>query len=61
VLWDRQRDTLKLGQWMRGRIYERRCDLSPKGAHLLYFAMNGQPQRCRGRESIFEFSAKPSK
>src|SRR5437667_11968152 len=29
VLWNRERDTFKLGQWMRGRIYERRCDLSP--------------------------------
>jgi hypothetical protein len=25
---------------MRGRIYERRCDLSPDGRHFIYFAMN---------------------
>ena len=42
VLWNRQRDSFKLGQWMRGRIYERRCDLSPDGKHLIYFAMNGR-------------------
>jgi hypothetical protein len=42
VLWNRQRDTFKLGQWMRGRIYERRSDLSPHGRHLIYFAMNGR-------------------
>lgn len=42
VLWDRRRDTFKLGQWMRGRIYERRSDLSPDGKHLIYFAMNGR-------------------
>jgi hypothetical protein len=42
VLWDRQRDRFKLGQWMRGRIYERRCDLSPDGKHFIYFAMNGR-------------------
>lgn len=42
VLWNRDRDTFKLGQWMRGRIYERRCDLSPNGKHLIYFAMNGR-------------------
>ena len=42
VLWDRKRDKFKLGQWMRGRIYERRSDLSPDGKHLVYFAMNGR-------------------
>jgi hypothetical protein len=41
VLWDRKRDTFKLGQWLRGRIYERRSDLSPDGKHFIYFAMNG--------------------
>ena len=42
VLWNRERNTFKLGQWMRGRIYERRCDLSPDGKHFIYFAMNGR-------------------
>jgi hypothetical protein len=42
LLWDRKRDTFKLGQWFKGRIYERRCDLSPDGEHFLYFAMNGK-------------------
>jgi hypothetical protein len=42
VLWDRKRDKFELGQWMRGRIYERRSDLSPDGKHLIYFAMNGR-------------------
>jgi hypothetical protein len=42
LLWDRRRDKFTLGQWMRGRIYERRCDLSPDGKHLIYFAMNGR-------------------
>ncbi|HUR45603.1 MAG TPA: hypothetical protein VMZ27_06935 [Candidatus Saccharimonadales bacterium] len=44
VLWNRQDDTFKLGQWMRGRIYERRSDLSPDGRHFIYFAMNGRWQ-----------------
>jgi hypothetical protein len=43
-LWDRRRDKFKLGQWMRGRIYERRSDLSPNGKYLIYFAMNGRWQ-----------------
>lgn len=39
--WDRTRDTFEDGQWLHGRIYERRSDLSPDGRHLIYFAMNG--------------------
>lgn len=42
MLWDRTRDEFTLGQWLRGRIYERRCDLSPDGKHFIYFAMNGK-------------------
>jgi len=33
-----------VSQWLKGRIYERRSDLSPDGAHLIYFAMNGRRQ-----------------
>ncbi len=40
--WDRRTDKFTVGQWMRGRIYERRADLSPDGRHLIYFAMNGR-------------------
>ncbi|MBX3730005.1 MAG: hypothetical protein KF858_12530 [Candidatus Sumerlaeia bacterium] len=40
--WDRDTDEFTVGQWMRGRIYERRCDLSPNGKLLIYFAMNGR-------------------
>ena len=40
--WDRKSDIVALAQWMSGRIYERRCDLSPDGRHWIYFAMNGQ-------------------
>jgi hypothetical protein len=42
VGWDRRSDRFELGQWLRGRIYERRADLSPDGRHLIYFAMNGK-------------------
>lgn len=40
--WHRGKDTFRIGQWMRGRIYERRCDLSPDGRYFIYFAMNGK-------------------
>lgn len=36
--WDLKNDTFELGQWFRGRIYPYRCDLSPDGKYLIYFA-----------------------
>jgi hypothetical protein len=42
LLWDRRRDKFQLGQWFKGRIYERRSDLSPDGKYVIYFAMNGK-------------------
>jgi hypothetical protein len=36
--WDLERDHFEVGQWLKGRIYERRCDLSPSGDRLVYFA-----------------------
>ena len=38
LLWDRKRDQITLGQWMRGRIETGSCDLSPDGEHFLYSA-----------------------
>ena len=37
-LWHLDTDEVEEGQWLRGRIYERRADLSPSGEHLVYFA-----------------------
>lgn len=48
ILWDRNGDRFETGQWMRGRIYERRCDLSPDGEHMIYFAMNGHWKSATG-------------
>jgi hypothetical protein len=36
--WDMTRGTFEEGQWLKGRIFERRCDLSPSGERLVYFA-----------------------
>lgn len=36
--WDTESHEFRLGQWFKGRIYERRCDLSPSGEKLVYFA-----------------------
>jgi hypothetical protein len=38
VLWRTDTDEFFEGQWFKGRIYERRCDLSPSGKRLIYFA-----------------------
>jgi hypothetical protein len=40
IKWNTLNDKIELGQWFKGRIYERRCDLSPEGDLLLYFAAN---------------------
>lgn len=41
-LWNRRKDEFKIGQWLKGRIYERRSDISPDGKNMIYFAMNGR-------------------
>ena len=38
VVWRTDTDQFQEGQWLKGRIYERRCDLSPSGRRLIYFA-----------------------
>ncbi len=40
--WDLKNDTFELGQWLHGRIYEYRCDLTPDGKYLIYFATQWQ-------------------
>ena len=42
VGWNRETNQFELGQWLRGRIYERRADLSPDGRYLIYFARGGR-------------------
>jgi hypothetical protein len=40
VSWNTEKHEFRMGQWLKGRIYERRCDLSPSGEKLVYFAAN---------------------
>jgi len=44
VKWSTDTDTFEGGQWFHGRIYERRCDLSPDGRFLVYFAQKINPR-----------------
>lgn len=48
--WNTLDDTFEPGQWLKGRIYERRCDLSPTGDLLVYFA-------AKNRAPIYSWSA----
>jgi hypothetical protein len=38
IKWNLNDDSFEEGQWFKGRVYERRCDLSPSGTLLIYFA-----------------------
>jgi hypothetical protein len=38
VKWRTDGDVFEAGQWFKGRIYDRRSDLSPDGSLLIYFA-----------------------
>lgn len=56
--WDRRTDEFTVGQWLRGRIYERRCDLSPDGRHMIYFAM-GSPRAPQTKSTWTAISRAP--
>lgn len=36
ILWDTRRDAFMHGAWIKGRIYEEKCDLSPDGSLFIY-------------------------
>src|SRR5438034_6764703 len=55
IRWYTETDTFEPGQWFRGRIYAERCDLSPNGEHLIYFA--AKPQNWRTREQLVSWTA----
>jgi hypothetical protein len=41
--WNLRTDEIEAGQWFKGRIYERSCDLSPNGEKLVHFAASMKP------------------
>ena len=43
IKWNTKKDSFEPGQWFKGRVYERRCDLSPNGEFLIYFAAKQKP------------------
>jgi len=38
IRWNTATDVFEMGQWFKGALYERRCDFSPSGERLIYFA-----------------------
>lgn len=42
VTWDTVKHQFHAGQWLKGRIYEERCDLSPDGEHFIYLAASNK-------------------
>jgi len=38
-LWDRKNNSFTLGQWLKGRVFEHRLDLSPDGQYMIYLAL----------------------
>lgn len=45
VTWNTRSDSFERGQWLHGRLYERRSDLSPSGQKLVYFVAKHHLQR----------------
>jgi len=59
VLWHTDTDLFEHGAWFKGRIYEERCDLSPDGQLLLYFALQGSRWRTSYRGTWTAVSRPP--
>src|SRR3954468_5070913 len=41
IQWDMRRDRFAHGAWLKGRIYEEKCDISPDGRLFVYFVHQG--------------------
>jgi hypothetical protein len=60
TLWDTKRDRFDGGHWFRGRMYPDKCDLSPDGRLLIYFAGKfRQRDVARGYHSTWTAVSRP--
>ncbi len=57
IKWYTEEDRFEQGQWFRGRIYDRRCDLSPDGELFVYFASKFNDKTIRDREFTYAWTA----
>ena len=52
IRWNTATDQFDPGHWFHGRIYERRCDLSPSGELMVYFASKQNEQQAESDYSV---------
>lgn len=57
ILWHTDTDTFDRGQWFKGRIHERRCDLSPDGSLFVYFAQKIEARTLQDTEYTYAWTA----
>ena len=59
VKWDMRDDTFEYGEWIKGRIYAEKCDLSPDGKLLIYSVWHRKMFRSHATESYTALSRAP--
>ncbi len=59
ALWNTESDLFTPGAWLRGRIYDEKCDLSPDGQLLVYAAFQGGRLRTSYTQSWTAVSRPP--
>jgi hypothetical protein len=57
VKWNTETDAFDPGHWFHGRIYEKRCDLSPDGEKMIYFAQKIKKRTLRDDEYTYAWTA----
>jgi hypothetical protein len=57
IKWNTATDEFEPGQWFKGRIYERRADLSPAGSLLIYFAQKINAKSKKDAEYTYAWTA----
>jgi hypothetical protein len=57
IKWDTRQDTFEAGQWFHGHIYVERCDLSPNGSFLIYFASKFNRKTISDKEYTYAWTA----
>jgi len=59
IRWNTADDSFHPGAWIKARIYAERCDLSPNGKLLLYFAFHGSRHGTSYKASYSAVSRNP--
>ena len=59
IQWDTRHDQFVHGAWIKGCIYEEKCDVSPDGRLLLYFVHQGSRARTDFTDSWTAISRVP--